>query len=62
MARSPRVSDDDIRQQLADAGEPLTAAQLGVTTARMKTVEDVVQAGNVQTGSRGRPALLFALA
>ena len=65
MPRSKTVSDDQIRDALKDAGEPVTAGSLGlvgVNAARLKCVEGVVATGTQKTGLRGRPAVLFALA
>lgn len=60
MARTPNVSDEQIIARLTNEG-PLTAAQLEVPAARLHRMEHVIVSGRVQTGRRGRPALLFAL-
>lgn len=62
MPRTPAVTDEQIVKALRKARKPQTAAQLGVPAYRLKAMEGVVQSGTVQTGQRGRPALLFTLA
>lgn len=39
---------------------PFTAAELGTTAARLRHL-GAVEVGHVQTGKRGRPAVLFQL-
>lgn len=64
MARTPNITDDEIRSRLRDAddrGLMLTAVEVGVPAARLRKVDGVVVAGHKQTGKQGRPALLFTL-
>lgn len=62
MPRTPAISNEAIITKLKDAGEPLTATQVGVPTSRLKGLDGVVVAGTQQTGQRGRPSLLFTTA
>lgn len=62
MARTTDISDEQILKTLGDADGPLTAAQVGVPSARLKVTKGVKHVGALQTGKAGRPALLFALA
>jgi MinD superfamily P-loop ATPase len=41
--------------------KPKTAADLGVTPSRLRSIEGVVAVGHVETGKRGRPATLWAV-
>lgn len=52
-------SDAQILAKLRRARGGKTAAQLGTTSQRLSALEGVVRIGTVQTGQRGRPAILF---
>lgn len=52
-------TDAQILARLRRSKNPRTAAQLGTTAARLRSLEGVEAVGQVKTGHRGRPAILF---
>ena len=52
-------SDAQILARLRRTNKPRTAADLGVTANRLRSIEGVVEVGRVHTGKAGRPAILF---
>lgn len=54
-------TDAQILGRLRRRKTPATASDLGTTSARLRTIEGVVEAGRVQTGKAGRPAILFTV-
>lgn len=62
MAKKDEPTDAQLLSRLRRSRQPRTAASLGTTAARLRSLEGVVEAGRVKTGKAGRPAILFAAA
>ena len=54
-------SDQQLISRLRRRSNPATAADLGVSARRLRSIDGIVQAGVVRTGKAGRPAILFTV-
>jgi hypothetical protein len=59
--RQKQQAKDDAKiiRRLTNRKTPLTAADLGTTSAHLRQLDGVVEAGRVSTGKAGRPAILW---